>query len=434
MGIVTQISVGDIMYYQVDDIPSHTAPKGSVSVMSSGTTYSNGFTYVNNDGGTTWLKCISSSYGEISLSDATNVIDFNSQTIGSFYSFNATPTGGSWVLNTNSSDDWILATENANTDDLKYTGSTTMRAFVSLSTTVRGGPEKWVSHNITTAQNFSVITTSVNQYYSADNGATVNCGHNTIREVGTDDYFICAISPVVKESGGDGGGPAPAARSYISKHAQISAIKIDEPLISTQITTLIDEDWETGSLSGWTVVNDTTNQWEIGTAQVDTGTYGVYGSNDGGTTANYSNVGDVSHFYQDVTIPADATNVTLTFVWRSFMENAGAATQYDYGTINIIDTTTTPVAGTEVSTALATGGGNGRVNETGANDGKFNENYKYGGTYDGTWFTETIDLSAYAGTTKRLVFTVKDDGAAPNDAPAMSIDNILLTYGGGIVY
>jgi hypothetical protein len=56
------------------------------------------------------------------------------------------------------------------------------------------------------------------------------------------------------------------------------------------------------------------------------------------------------------------------------------------------------------------------------------------GTYDGTWFTETIDLSEYIGTTKRLVFSFKDDGAAPADAPAMSIDNILLTYGGQNTY
>ena len=46
----------------------------------------------------------------------------------------------------------------------------------------------------------------------------------------------------------------------------------------------------------------------------------------------------------------------------------------------------------------------------------------------------TINLDDYAGTTKRIVFTLKDDGAAPADAPAMSIDNISLTYGGGNIY
>jgi hypothetical protein len=407
MAVITQISVGDVMYYQVDDIPTHTAPRGSVAIMSSGSTWENGFTYVNNDGGTTWLKCISPSFGEISLTNATNLIDFDSQTVGSFYPFNGTPAGATWTLSTNGTSDWILATENATLDDLKYTGNTTMRAFVKLSTTVRGGTSKWVSHNVTVAENFSVITTSVNQYYTGDNSATASCGHQTIREVVTNDYFLPAISPVARES---------------------------EPLIAKAQTILIDENWESASLSGWTVVNDTTNQWVVGTAQVDTGTYGVYGSNDGGTTANYSSAGDVSHFYQDITIPSSASTATLTFVWRSFMENAGTAIQYDYGTVNIIDTTTTPVASTEVATTLATGGGNGRLNETGANIGKFNEGYKYGGTYDGTWFTETIDLSDYVGTTKRLVFTFKDDGAAPADAPAMSIDNILLIYGISDIY
>ena len=432
MGVVTQISVGDIMYYQVDDIPTHTAPKGSIALMSSGSTYTNGFTYVNNDGGTTWLKCISSSYGNISLTNATNTVDFASQTVGSFYAFNGAPACATWELDSNSSSDCILANENATLDDLKYTGSTTMRAFIYQDLTFRGGASKWMTWTNTVALNFGVITTDLNQDYCADNASTMTQGNFRVDEIVTNDYVLPAISPVARESGGGAG-----ARSYIAKHGQITSIKIDEPLIlNGSDTTLIDEDWEDGTLNAWTVVNDTTNQWEVGTAQVDTGTYGAYGSNDGGTTANYSGVGDVSHFYQDITIPSSATSATLVFVWRSFMENAGAATQYDYGTINIIDTSTTPVAGTEVSTALATGGGNGRVNQTGANDGKFNEGYRYGGgTYDGTWFTETIDLSAYIGTTKRLVFTFKDDGAAPEDAPAMSIDNILLSYtSGGNVY
>ncbi len=432
MAVVSQISVGDVMYYQVDDIPTHTAPKGSVAMMSSGTTYSNGFTYVNNDGGSTWLKLISPSYGEISLTDATNTIDFDTQSTASFYAFNGTPTGGSWQRNSQSTSDWILATENTTTDDLKYTGSTTMRAYCHSSTTVRGGTTKGVSHNITTAQNFTVVTTSVNQYFTMNNSSTASCGHTTIREIEPNDYVLIAINPVTRDTGG---GQA-ATRSYIPKHGQISVTKIDEPLVDITTTTLLNEDWESNSFTAntWNVVNDTTNQWVIGTAQVDTGTYGLYGSNDGGTTANYSNAGDVSHIYKDFTFPADATNIQLTFVWRSFMENAGGATQYDYGTVNIISTATTVTAGAEVATALATAGGTGRINQTGANDGKFNEGYRYGGTYDGTWFTETINLDDYAGTSIRLVFTLKDDGAAPADAPAMSIDNILLTYGGGNIY
>jgi hypothetical protein len=433
MAVISQISVGDIMYYQVDDIPSHTAAKGSVAIMMSSTTYSNGFTYVNNDGGSTWLKCISSSYGAISLSNATNTLDFGSETIGSFYAFNGSPATNTWQLDADSSSDWELATENTTTDDLKYTGSTIMRVFISMNTTVRGGTTKWLDYNIAPAINFAIIGKSRGEFVVEGENpqVSISCGCSAVSEISNSDYILAGISPVARESGGGGA----ATRSRISKHCQISAIKIDEALIGIGSTEL-SEGWESNSFTAnsWTVVNDTTNQWEIGTAQVDTGTYGAYGSNDGGTTANYSNAGDVSHFYKDFTFPSDI-NITLTFVWRSFMENAGAATQYDYGTVCITDTGTTINAGTEVATALATGGGNGRLNQTGDNAGKFNEGYRYGGgTYDGTWFTETIDLSAYAGTTKRLVFSFKDDGAAPADAPAMSIDNIKLTYGGANVY
>lgn len=430
MAVISQISVGDIMYYQVDDIPSHTAPKGSVAIMMSSTTYDNGFTYVNNDGGTTWLKCISSSYGKMYLNGATNTVDFDTQTIGSWYAFNGTPTGAAWTLDPHATDDWVVATENATTDDLKYTGSTTMRVFIDASMTLRAGSSKWMSWETGIAVNFT-IPGIWSESFAFDNAATTNQDSNRLLEMTTNDYLLGGLSPISRESGGGA-----TARDYIPRHCQIVAVKVDEPLVVSNITTLLNEDWESNSFTAnsWSVVNDTTNQWAIGTAQVDTGTYGLYGSNDGGTTANYSNVGDASHIYKDFTFPSSATNITLTFVWRSFMENAAGATQYDYGTVNIIDTGTTPVAGTEVATALATAGGNGRLNQTGDNAGKFNEGYRYGGTYDGTWFTETIDLSDYAGSTKRLVFSFRDDGAAPADAPAMSIDNILLTYNGGNVY
>jgi len=195
---------------------------------------------------------------------------------------------------------------------------------------------------------------------------------------------------------------------------------------------IFNETWETGSMSAWTVTNNVTNQWEVGTAVVETGTYGVYGSDDGGTTSGYDASAFVSHFYRDIVIPSSATTseVTLTFSWNCNMDDNGAgATQYDYGTCNIIATGTTPAANTEVSIVLASAGGNGRINQTGANIGKFNADYRYGGTYSNIWFTEIIDLSAYIGQTKRLVFSYKGDGAAPQDlAPAFAIDNISLSY------
>jgi hypothetical protein len=127
MAIVSNISVGDVMYYQVDEIPTHVAPKGSVAIMTSGITYANGFTYVNNDGNTTWLKCISPSHGNFSYNEITNEYDFDSFAVGSFYPMGINdsnpPTPDAtltWVLDTGSTTDWVLTQQELSMDYLTY--------------------------------------------------------------------------------------------------------------------------------------------------------------------------------------------------------------------------------------------------------------------------------------------------------------------------
>jgi hypothetical protein len=156
------------------------------------------------------------------------------------------------------------------------------------------------------------------------------------------------------------------------------------------------------------------------------GIYSAYISNDGGTSALYTNtVAAIGHFYKDFTLPAGIN--TLTFDWKCEAENAAGATQYDYGAVVITDTTTTPVAGTEVITTVATAGVNGRLG-AGTNLGKFNLGY---GTSPGTtWNTETIDLSSYSGSTKRVVFTWVDDTSVGVNPPFI-VDNIKITNTGG---
>ena len=53
MGVLNQISVGDIMYYQVDDIPTHSAPKGSVSILNTDG-YENAYDGLTNEVITLW--------------------------------------------------------------------------------------------------------------------------------------------------------------------------------------------------------------------------------------------------------------------------------------------------------------------------------------------------------------------------------------------
>ena len=185
----------------------------------------------------------------------------------------------------------------------------------------------------------------------------------------------------------------------------------------------ITETWESGTFGTWNVVNGASNIWSVGTQQASGGTYGAYITN-AGTYGYLNTAADVSHFYTDFTIPADATIAQLSFTWKCSGENASVATQYDYGTVCIIDTTSTPVAATEIITTQAAARGNGRIGAV-ANLGKFNTGYS---AYTGSrsWFNEVIDLTSYSGLTKRLVFSWANDtslGATP-----MVVDNILLTY------
>lgn len=188
----------------------------------------------------------------------------------------------------------------------------------------------------------------------------------------------------------------------------------------------LDSDFETGSISGdgWTVVNHTTNTWTVGTAEsTGSGTQAAYITNDGGTSASYDvDVANVSHFYRDIVFPSSAS-ITMTFDWKSWAENSTNATNWDYGTVVIADTGTTPTAGTEVSTTQASAGGNGRIGAS-TNLGKFNLGY---GGADSNWRNESINMTSYAGLTKRLIFTWKNDGSVGNNPPFV-VDNIKIIY------
>lgn len=202
-------------------------------------------------------------------------------------------------------------------------------------------------------------------------------------------------------------------------------------------------DTETFNLNGfsgnsWVVANDTTNFWTVGVSEFsgtndtfaayittanNTTYYGAEFNNlDNKALAQYTSTANVSHFYKDFTLTSAST---LTFNWKCWGENGAAATNYDYGAVVITTTATTPTAGTEVSTAQAAAGGNGRIGAT-TNLGKFN--LIYGGA-DNNWRTETINLGAYSGQTKRIVFTFKNDGSINNNPPFV-LDNIKITGAG----
>lgn len=179
-------------------------------------------------------------------------------------------------------------------------------------------------------------------------------------------------------------------------------------------TTLIsptgDGGFETGTTfaaNGWTVVNDATNKWEVGTATINAGLRGAYVSNNAGVANAYTTtVSDTSHFYRDIAFPAGETAITLSFSWKGQGEGS-----FDRLLVYTAPTSVTPAAGTPISSSTTL---------TGATlvAGPLNLQAAY--------TTTTITLpAAFAGTTQRIIFTWQDDTSGGTQPPA-GIDNISL--------
>jgi|GEM_PF-1867322 len=154
--------------------------------------------------------------------------------------------------------------------------------------------------------------------------------------------------------------------------------------------------------NGWTVDNGAqTNQWFVGTVPLSPNNNAAYISNDFGTSWNYTNTStSVVHFYRDITFPAGETDIQLSFWIKGIGESS-----FDRLRVYLVPTTTTPVAGTELSS--------GQVGQ--ANYSLQNE-----------WIKVGIQIPASAaGTTQRLVFSWRNDNSLGTNPP-IAIDNISL--------
>lgn len=169
-----------------------------------------------------------------------------------------------------------------------------------------------------------------------------------------------------------------------------------------------DGGFETGTTfaaNGWTEVQAAgdARKWQVGTAAgVQAGSRAAYV---GSATANNGIASaKVDHFYRDLVLPAAATNVQLSF----YIKQATIDNGWDYFYVFTTTTANTPVTGTIPSTGYT----QRFVNTATA--------------YPSYTAIPSIDLSALAGTTVRLVFTFKSDGIISHANPA--VDNISLTY------
>jgi len=163
------------------------------------------------------------------------------------------------------------------------------------------------------------------------------------------------------------------------------------------------ESGTTFAANGWTVVNGSqTNKWFVGSTGVPfAGTRCAYISNNGtGSTYNYINATSVVHFYRDITFPAGETNIQLSFRWKGQGESC-----CDYLKVFLVPTSTTPVAGTQLTS------------------GQIGGNLNMQGAYQLANFI--LPCSA-AGTTMRLVFSWRNNGYIGTQPPG-AIDNIQVT-------
>lgn len=181
---------------------------------------------------------------------------------------------------------------------------------------------------------------------------------------------------------------------------------------TTQIPATLNliEDFEAAATE-WSFVNSgQVNQWVISNAAplaVNAGSKSLYITNNTTTNAYaYTNtVTSVSHAYRDITIPANAEQLSLSFNWKCYGE-----LNYDYFRVWLAPVTYNPVAGAEATTGTA---------ETQI-AGNFLQNSNWA-TYNGT-----INATGIAGTTRRLVFEWRNDNSSGITPPA-AIDNVNLS-------
>ncbi|MFP9100203.1 choice-of-anchor L domain-containing protein, partial [Flavobacterium sp. RHBU_24] len=156
--------------------------------------------------------------------------------------------------------------------------------------------------------------------------------------------------------------------------------------------------------NGFTTVNGTqTNKWVLGTATFNSPTHALYISNDGGVSNNYTNnSASVVQAYRDINIPAGATQINLNFDWKGLGETGS-----DFIRVWNTPTSYAPVAGTQTT----------------ANTERVQIGGNLSGNNNWTNFNNNIDVSEWAGTTRRFVFEWRNDGGFGTN-PAGAIDNV----------
>lgn len=77
------------------------------------------------------------------------------------------------------------------------------------------------------------------------------------------------------------------------------------------------DDFESGDLSKWSIVNSDVNKWVVGVSEKNCGSFSMYISNDDGYSSSYTaTCSNISHAYIDVNIPSGVKDVRIRFTWK----------------------------------------------------------------------------------------------------------------------
>ncbi|MGN6531070.1 MAG: PKD domain-containing protein, partial [Ginsengibacter sp.] len=169
----------------------------------------------------------------------------------------------------------------------------------------------------------------------------------------------------------------------------------------------------TFAANGWTVVNSPGgNDWVVGTTTFHSAPNSAYISIDGNANKySYDNTkAHISHFYQKITIPANAMNISFSFQLLGNNELDGNLNMHD-GLQVFADTSLTP----PVADVMP----GGKAEQVFF---QFSPN----GSYTGQ--TATLDALGVAGKSFLLIFTWLNDGDGLGSGPPASVDDASLSY------
>jgi hypothetical protein len=415
MPVLNEISVGGVIYQEIEGAPTHSGVIGSIAFdKSSGRIFS----YTGGDGGR-WESLMTSKYGRTYYSDSNVLTDRDSN---DWVLNGATSIGGLFASTFSKDDNMVGFTSSFNGSLRLNSPNDSGRYLVTTSATFLNSSQALLleSGPIINTNNETSNPRYRTELIRSATGSRCSITTPLITEILPGQLITLGTRYIL---------PSGISSGYRIVNSSIQVYKVHDAVISY----LLNEEWGTGTFStnSWTVVNGTQNRWFVGTASSASGSYSAYISNDSGVSNAYSNVADISHFYKDITIPNESGDFYLSFDWRCNGEDSEVDnTFYDYGSVVLAQPRTNVVAGTEVSTTPATILNGGPTSSTvlrriGAvsNNGKFNNNYW--GYVDGFWRQEVILLNNYKGLSKRLVFTWKSDNLTIGNPP-FAVDNIKI--------